>query len=162
MLHVMSFFIGPVMAALSWQTRPGCPVLRVQFCVSSSVCFVCLSCSYCPALPVLFCLSLTSSNLLPVPFCFPVLLVPFCLSSFACPVLPVMSACPVLPVLFCLSFSSCHVYTHLHISTYKHTYIHINICINIYEINKKVYTNTQKGEEEDRETGQGERTDRLG
>jgi hypothetical protein len=58
----LSYTTSPVLAALSWQFRPCCPVqmvlslqscfgsllLPVLFCLSCSVCPFCLSCSRCP------------------------------------------------------------------------------------------------------------------
>jgi hypothetical protein len=116
---------NPFLAALPWHSFRGSSVLAVLLCLSSLVGPVCLSCSACSVMPVLFCL-----------FCFacPVLIFPFCKSCFAYPVLPVLfclsrstvavqfliscSACSVLPdsfwmfcsaFLFCLPCSTCPV-----------------------------------------------------
>jgi hypothetical protein len=119
---------SPVYAALSWHPCPGTLVLAVlfrqccpdrplhaAFSISpfSPVLRVlsCLSCSVCPALSVLFCLSFSMSfsacPVLTVRICLPC----SCLSCSACLALPVQFClssyvCPVLPVLLCQSCSA--------------------------------------------------------
>ncbi len=95
------------------------PVLRVPSCISCSACpilsfLLCLShyvfpVMFCPFLSYLFCLSRSVFPVLPVLFCLPFLPVLFCLSCCACPFYLSLSYCPVLgyPVLLVQLWTSC-------------------------------------------------------
>jgi hypothetical protein len=86
---------GPLMAVLSYQSRSKSLVLRVLLSVR-----VYLSCSACPFLSIIFCLSCSRCRALASHSGYPVLPVPLCMSSSAypalCLVLNVCSTCPVL------------------------------------------------------------------